>query len=260
MPPPKILDSHIHLWPATATSSTNHSWMTPGHHLSKRHSITDYNAICTPNVAGFVYVETDRFLPSAKPGLGDDVKDWAKEPLSEIAFLRRIVEGAPQEGDGFVKEDAGRMKGAVVYAPLHLDPEQLERYFEAARKVAGEELWERVVGVRYLLQGKEDGEVERLLGSEGWMRNVLRLREGRGGKGWVCDVGIDTHRDGVSLVEVVGRFIKEVRKKENDDGKGRVRFVLSKCCTSHILWSGQMRCDIVWSFLGFEHRRKKADG
>lgn len=205
--------------------------MTPGHHLSKQHSIEDYDSVSTENVAGFVYVETDRYLPSAEPAASDRaaLQVWAAEALSEIAFLRRIAEGKPEPGDGFQTQvQADKMKGAVVYAPLHLSPAQFESYLELARQTAGETMWQRVVGFRYLLQGKREGEVEKLLQSEGWMENVLSLRDGREGMGWTFDFGVDTHRDGVEMVEYVGIFIQKVRKRE-EDGKGHVRFVLSKC-------------------------------
>ena len=82
--------------------------MTPGHPLSKRHGISDYLAITSPQPAGFIYVETDRYLPSAEPNISDSdsdedvkgkLKEWAKEPLEEVRFLRRIVEGMPEGGD-----------------------------------------------------------------------------------------------------------------------------------------------------------------
>jgi L-rhamnono-1,4-lactonase len=59
--PPKILDTHIHLWPSTALTPKNHAWMTdPPHILTKRHGISDYLRVA-PDVDGFVYVETDRY-------------------------------------------------------------------------------------------------------------------------------------------------------------------------------------------------------
>ncbi|KAL7780431.1 hypothetical protein CFE70_010454 [Pyrenophora teres f. teres 0-1] len=106
MAPQQILDTHIHLWPSTATSSSNHSWMTRGNILAKRHGISDYLAITSPPPQGFIYVETDRRLPSTEPNIPDSASSseirkelelWAKEPLDELRFLRRIAEGTPKK-------------------------------------------------------------------------------------------------------------------------------------------------------------------
>ncbi|KAF7569035.1 hypothetical protein PtrM4_114500 [Pyrenophora tritici-repentis] len=166
MAPQQILDTHIHLWPSTATSSSNHSWMTRGNILAKRHGISDYLAITSPPPQGFIYVETDRRLPSAEPNIPDsassseirkELESWAKEPLDELRFLRRIAEGTPEEGDGFMQEHGNRMFGCVIYAPFHLSPKVFNEYLAIAKDVAGEKLWSKVAGFRYLLQGKGDG-------------------------------------------------------------------------------------------------------
>ncbi|KAL2350373.1 hypothetical protein BJ546DRAFT_1068439 [Cryomyces antarcticus] len=39
---PPILDSHVHLWPASASNSSSHSWMTPGHPLAHPHLVPNY--------------------------------------------------------------------------------------------------------------------------------------------------------------------------------------------------------------------------
>ncbi|KAF1851522.1 uncharacterized protein K460DRAFT_36570 [Cucurbitaria berberidis CBS 394.84] len=255
MPPSRILDSHIHLWPSTATQPTNHGWMAPGHHLAKRHGISDYRSVANvkrssskeeveeenPIPVSFIYVETDRYLPSSTPEIEEErdsdeekrrkLSKWASEPLSEVKFLRRIVEGKPEEGDGFAPSDAAWMKGAVLWAPFHLSPSLFSTYLQIAEEVAGPALWARVVGFRYLLQGKAEGEVKRLVESEDWLQNIVSLRDGRGGKGWAFDVGVDTHRDGVEQLEHVGGMIAEVRRREaNSGGQGHVRFVLNHLC------------------------------
>lgn len=235
MPPSRVLDSHIHLWPSTALEPTNHAWMKSGHPLVRRYGIEDYLQATNPQPAGFIYVETDRYLPS--PTLSIQPTDsaaekrrklevWAQEPLEEIRYLRRIVEDRPASGDGFSPGDGERMKGCVLWAPFHLDPALFQLFLELAEDAAGPALWDRVVGFRYLLQGKAEGEVQKLVSSEAWLDNVASLSTGRGGRGWAFDVGVDTHRDGVERLGEVAGMIAGVRKREAGDR--RVRFVLSK--------------------------------
>lgn len=216
----------------------------PTHILSKRHGISDYKATtgsspAGSSLAGFIYVETDRYLPSKTPDVYPNaseeqvkkaLKEWARAPLQELEFLRRVVEDTPQEGDGFETGEGEMMKGAVVWAPFHLSPSLFNVYLEIAESVAGPRLWERVVGFRYLLQGKEDGEVASLVGSGEWVANVVSLGKGRGGRGWAFDVGVDMNRDGTEPLGAVGGMVREVREREgyNDSGTLPVRFVLSK--------------------------------
>ena len=216
----------------------------PTHILSKRHGISDYKATtgsspAGSSLAGFIYVETDRYLPSKTPDVYPNaseeqvkkaLKEWARAPLQELEFLRRVVEDTPQEGDGFETGEGEMMKGAVVWAPFHLSPSLFNVYLEIAESVAGPRLWERVVGFRYLLQGKEDGEVASLVGSGEWVANVVSLGKGRGWRGWAFDVGVDMNRDGTEPLGAVGGMVREVREREgyNDSGTLPVRFVLSK--------------------------------
>lgn len=216
----------------------------PTHLLSKRHGVSDYKATTSSSLtgsslAGFIYVETDRYLPSKAPDLYPNaseeqvkkaLEEWARAPLQELEFLRRVVEDTPQEGDGFEPGEGEMMKGAVVWAPFHLSPSLFNAYLEIAEGTAGPMLWEKVVGFRYLLQGKEEGEVTNLVGSEEFVENVVSLGKGRGGRGWAFDVGVDINRDGTEPLRAVGGTIREVREREgyNDSGALPVRFVLSK--------------------------------
>ncbi|KAF2627534.1 hypothetical protein BU25DRAFT_341336 [Macroventuria anomochaeta] len=247
MPPSRILDSHIHLWPSTSTTSKDHGWMTdPTHFLAKRHGISDYKDVTQTSPAGsalkgFIYVETDRYLPSkisdissgaSKEEVEEVFRDWAKAPLEELRFLKRIVEGEGKEGDGFELGDGELMKGVVVWAPFHLPVSIFNAYHQVAEKVAGPKLWERIVGFRYLLQGKEEGEVKKLVSSEDWIENIVSLGKGRGGKGWAFDIGVDIHRDGPDPLGAVGEMIQRVRERESTDKNGTqpVRFVLNHLC------------------------------
>ena len=257
MAPTRILDSHIHLWPSTSTTSKDHGWMTdPSHFLAKRHGISDYKAVTSSSpagssLAGFVYVETDRYLPTKTPDINANaskqeiekaLNEWAKAPLEELRFLRRIVEQRPQDGDGFEQGDGELMKGAVIWAPFHLSTSLFNAYLAIAEDVAGMELWERIVGFRYLLQGKEDGEVKKLVSSKDWIENIVGLGKGRGGKGWAFDIGVDINRDGTEPLDAVGEMVQQVRSLEAQEGTNGqpVRFVLSELIISkRSVWSGR---------------------
>lgn len=222
--------------------------MAPNHLLAKRHGISDYLSIASsPPPAGFIYVETDRYLPSpfpsdisSSPSSEQEIEEakqklsqWAAQPLEEIKFLRRIAEAKPDDGDGFTPQEADKMLGCVVYGPLHLSPALFRIYLELAEQTAGPQLWSKVVGFRYLLQGKGDGVVQRMLqeNEESWVSNLSVLRRGNDGRGWAFDVGVDINRDGTGPMGAVGKLIAKVRQEEKkkgvEEGKG-VRFVLSK--------------------------------
>jgi hypothetical protein len=208
--------------------------MTPGHLLAKRHGIADYLAVVSPTPAGFVYVETDRYLPSPAPDIISEDEDsiksklqtWAEEPLEEIRFLKRIVEGQAQESDGVNPGQGALMKGCVIYAPFHVSPHIFQTYLHIAQEVAGPELWNKVVGFRYLLQGKKEGQVQTLVSSDHWLQNILSLSQGRNGRGWTFDVGVDVNRDGEAGLLAVGDMVREVRKRENGTGRS-VKFIMS---------------------------------
>ncbi|KAL5401668.1 hypothetical protein PMIN03_011308 [Paraphaeosphaeria minitans] len=235
--PPTILDSHIHLWPSTATSPKDHAWMTPGLPLAKRHGVQDYaaaTAAAPVRLAGFVYVETDRHVPSAsvdlRPGssLGEgdveaELRAWARAPLEEFAFLRRVVEGRVQEGDGARGDDGAMLKGMVIWAPFHVQEEVFGTFLRLARDVLGEEAWARVVGFRYLLQGRTAEEVKSIIGNERFVRNV-KFACGKEERRLAFDVGIDAHRDGIEALEAVVALIEGVEEEEG------VNFVLNHLC------------------------------
>ena len=218
--------------------------MTPNHALAKRHGISDYLAAAAPAPTGFIYVETDRALPASSPHVTSiasaaearhALESWAAAPLDEIRFLRRIAEESPQEGDGFAAGDGTRLKGVVLWAPFHVPAALFQTYLRLAEDEAGPALWARVVGFRFLLQGKREGEVAALVRSVAWVENVVALAEGRGGLGWAFDVGVDTHRDGVEGLELVADMVDEVRRQEKKKGGSNepVRFVISTSSLTH---------------------------
>jgi L-rhamnono-1,4-lactonase len=247
-----LLDSHIHLWPETSTSPNHHGWMSPGHFLATRHGISDYNndlLASAVQLSGFVYVETDRYLPSLIPDINQDAvaemtkesqtKDlvtlklqaWADEPLEELRFLRRMVEDTPQDGDGFEPGQGDKLAGCVIWAPFHLPIELFDLYLGMAEQVSGPCLWQKVVGFRYLLQGiKEEERLRNLLESKSWLQNILTLRRGRDGMGRAFDIGVDAHNGGIWQLEAAADMIGRIRELEGDGQNGRVSFVLNHLC------------------------------
>jgi predicted TIM-barrel fold metal-dependent hydrolase len=214
--------------------------MQPDHFLAKRHEISEYLAVATPVPTGFVYVETDRYLPSPTPHIHENnsedenkekLESWAKEPIEEIRFLKRVLQG----------ENGDLMKGVVLWAPFNIPPTQFQTYLGIAKDVAGSDLWNRVVGFRFLLQGKKEGEVSTLVTSENWLANIVSLAQGRNGKGWAFDVGVDVHRDGEQGLEDVVDMIRAVREREADSG-ANVRFILSK---SHLPYPSPKRNSVL---------------
>jgi L-rhamnono-1,4-lactonase len=195
-------------------------------YLARQFSIREYlqaSSSTSPiaSVRGFVYVETDRELG---PQESSDMAQWARGPLDEIAFLKRIVEGTPakDQDEGFEPGHGDLMKGAVIWAPLNRGLEDARAYVKAARGVAGERTWERIKGFRFLLQGvKEKKKFEELVTSDGFVQSLREM-----GKFWSFDVGVDQRQGGVWQLEMVVDMIERVRggvPKED-----QVVFILSR--------------------------------
>lgn len=227
MPSQRVVDSHIHLWPRSAAKPASHAWMKEVDYLAKQYSVNDYKAAATStsgsdefDLQGFVYVETDRVVQKV---YGDDVQTWAAESLREIAFLRRIVEGTPEENEGFDATPSRLLKGIVAWAPLDRGVAGFQQYLSAAREVAGEETWKKIRGCRYLLQGVRDmGDFENLVNGKEFL-DLLKLL---GEEGWSFDVGIDQHSGGVwqlyEFADTIGRVHDEIESKD------KTIFILSK--------------------------------
>lgn len=215
----RIVDSHVHLWPMSASNNDSHAWMNPGERLARQYSIDDYKlaaGVSDPTRIELVYVETDRRI---KPG--DRVQDWALEPLQEIAFLRRIVEGDASLGEGFTDRDSLLLKGIVAWAPLNKGVQGFEEYIQEAKRTAGQPTWDRVKGFRFLLQGIKDQTTFQDIVKSQEVRDILKSF----GKTWSFDVGVDQRQGGVWQLEMVAELIESV----STDSKNEVFFVLSKC-------------------------------
>lgn len=249
-PPNRILDSHIHLWPASASNLQGHSWMTPGHHLTRQYGIQDYlSSAASRKPDGFVYVETDRALPplpellkrftssSSSPptklengdatwGEAEDeaFQTYVAEPLREVEFLRRIVEddaSNEDEGHGAGQGNGKLMRGAVAWAPVQLGRKGVQRFLELAEERAGSRAWKVVKGFRFLLQGIRDEAAFRELAlGRPWIEGLKEL----GRRGYSFDVGVDERQGGVWQLEVAGEMIQKLREEEGSD----IVLILSK--------------------------------
>ncbi|KAK7557076.1 hypothetical protein IWX50DRAFT_242072 [Phyllosticta citricarpa] len=228
---PRILDSHIHLWPASAANEDGHTWMTPDAPLTRPYLLSDY--LTTTHgapIVGAVFVETDRRLTPV-----DDEADEATiltrcaGPLDEMAWLRSLVE----------HDDTGRemLWGLVPWAPFDATPAAFQRYLDAAEKTTGAAAWARVRGWRYLVQGiTNEAAFRGLVGSSGWMENLREC----GRRDWCFDIGVDARSGGVWQLEAVADMCEKVRQFEDAEGagqrgQGRLTFILNHLCKPDML-------------------------
>ncbi|KAI0207031.1 hypothetical protein F4808DRAFT_406276 [Astrocystis sublimbata] len=213
-----IIDAHIHLYPSSELDTL--SWCTPENPLAKQRSVEDYKAasagVQPAPPQGFIFVETDR-----KHDLAAGVKDGSgwKDPLAEVAWLRRIVTGEPRDGEGHTKDDAKLCAAYIPWAPLPSGPEAMERYIEKVKEVAGDS-WEKVRGFRYLLQFQPD----RTMLTDEFIESLKLL----GRKGLVFEVGVDQHRRGRGQLEELLEMID--RAHEGVPAEEKVVFIINHMC------------------------------
>ena len=164
---PRIIDSHIHLWPASASNESGHRWMTPGFILSKEHVLSNYFSVASSEVDGIVYVETDRRLEDPT---SSSLETWAAQAIKELQFLKSIVEGE------YGAKDAEMLKGIVPWAPLHKGKDVFEEWMSLAEKTMGKQTWGRVKGFRFLLQAiTNQAEFEELVFSDEFIAVLKEL-------------------------------------------------------------------------------------
>ncbi|KAF9882123.1 amidohydrolase [Colletotrichum karsti] len=212
-----IVDSHIHLYPETEIETL--AWATPENPLAKQHSVSDYNTATgkPANLKGFIFLETDR-----KHDLEAGVRDasgW-EFPLMEVSWLRRIAEGKPRDGEGHSDEDKDLCLGIIPWAPLPSGPAAMEKYLDHVKEVAGENVWPKIRGFRYLLQDKPHGTglTEDFIGS---LKLLGRL-------GYVFDLGVDQHRRGNKQLDEALEIISRAHEGVSEDEK--VTFIINHLC------------------------------
>ncbi|KAL1296599.1 hypothetical protein AAFC00_000092 [Neodothiora populina] len=231
MAPTVITDSHVHLWPQSAANPAGHSWMKPGHMLTKEHILSDYRKACSglsssPSssddesvVKGIVYVETDRRLAANKHNR--PIQEWAAEPTEEVRFLRSIIKG------DYGEPDSQMLLGLVLWAPLDQGLAAFESWLSHAEEVAGAETWARVKGFRMLLQAIHDQtEFENLVFSDDFIAILKSL--GTRSKRFSFDVGVDQHSGGAWQLEAMVKVIEKVNDGAREEE--RVTFVLDHLC------------------------------
>nr|OQO16914.1 hypothetical protein B0A51_16055 [Rachicladosporium sp. CCFEE 5018] len=224
MAPSSLIDSHIHLWPASASNKNAHTWMTPGMPLAKPHLLSNYllatqdKTVTTarnPTVEGVVYVETDRaLLPPTS-----DLTSWAAEALKEITFLLSIVSG------DYGPEANTKLLGIVLWAPMDQPTSTILEWLELAEQTAGSETWKRVKGFRFLLQGlREEAKFREVVLDGPFVKNLKIL----GRRGFSFDLGVDQHSSGAWQLEIVEQAMR--RAHEGVEEGEKVTFIVNHLC------------------------------
>ncbi|CVL06415.1 uncharacterized protein FMAN_03698 [Fusarium mangiferae] len=211
-----IIDSHIHLFPASETSSL--SWYTNEHPLAGQHSVDQYREATAsePSLSGFIFVETDRKNDLKSGEL--DGSGWMG-PLSELAWIERIALGKPRPHEGHSTEDQELCLGIVLWAPLPSNADAMKLYLLRVEEAAGL-AWPRVKGFRYLLQDEPYGTMLQ----DSFIQNTKLL----GRRGFTFDVCIDLHRRGQQQIKDLVAFAKLTRETVPENEK--VVLVLDHIC------------------------------
>ncbi|WYZ41638.1 hypothetical protein EsH8_V_000533 [Colletotrichum jinshuiense] len=212
-----IVDSHIHLYPENEIETL--AWASPENPIAKQRSVSDYIAATgsPQNLKGFIFLETDR-KHDLEAG-ARDASGW-EFPLMEVAWLRRIAEGKPRDGEGHSPDQSALCLGIVPWAPLPSGAAVMEKYLDHVKDVAGEQTWPKIRGFRYLLQDKPHG-----TGLTDEFISSLKLL---GKRGFVFDLGVDQHRRGKQqlddALEIISRAHEGVPEEE------KVTFVINHLC------------------------------
>ncbi|KAI9659830.1 MAG: hypothetical protein M1821_001181 [Bathelium mastoideum] len=229
----RLIDSHIHLWPAAEANADQHAWM-KNHPLAKRYSIEDYldatgesthGPIEDRQLKGFVYVETDRRLVHEEAE--NNLEAWTTKTLDELRWLRRIVESKAQAGEGHGENGSRLLLAVVAWAPIHKGPERFSQYVELARDVAGPDTFARIKAFRFLLQPITD---ETKFREVALAEQTIQTLKGfkRNGNDFAFDVGVDQRSGGVWQLEQAVEMIEKVHAGE--DSNDKVTFVLNHLC------------------------------
>lgn len=221
-----IVDSHIHLFPASHLPSL--TWYTPSSPLGSQHSVAEYRSANSSSyqstseppkdssrrppthLRGFIFLETDRISSLSS-------SNW-QNALDEVSFLSRIVRGEPVEGEGHIPEDSSLCLGIVPWAPVPAGPEALKEYMALVReRVQTPEVWNKIRGVRYLMQDKPAGT---MLGE-----NFIKGLKWLGKEGLTFDLGVDARQGGLEQLREAVEMMKKVYS-ENSEGEG-IRMIIS---------------------------------
>lgn len=195
MPTP-IVDSHIHLFPASHLPTL--AWYTLDSPLGAQHSVDEYrhasSSISTESttgeskyIRGFIFLETDRI--SSVAGGQPDSPGWM-HALDEVSFLARVALGEPVAGEGHDAAQRDLCLGIIPWAPVPGGPEALSSYMAKVKeRTRTEQVWRKVRGVRYLVQDKPAGVMLQTEFMEGlrWL----------GQQDLTFDLGVDARQGGL---------------------------------------------------------------
>lgn len=211
-----IVDSHIHLWPASAANEYGHRWMIKGFILSKQHVLSNYVSVSSSYPpSAVVYIETDRRLEDPSTS---SLTTWAAQPIEELLFLRSIVEGE------YGARDAEVLKGIIPWAPVHRGKALFEQWLALAQKTMGAKTWGRVKGFRFLLQAITDRtEFEKLVLSEDFIAILKSFNQP--GRQFSFDVGVDQRSGGTWQLEVFAQVLERVYRDVPEEQ--RTVFIMS---------------------------------
>lgn len=227
MPTP-IVDSHIHLFPASHLPTL--AWYTPDGPLSAQHSVDQYRHATTSvstssNTAdekylrGFIFLETDR-ISSVDETETSNNPGWG-HALDEVSFLTCIAQGKPIAGEGHKPEDKDLCLGIVPWAPVPGGPGALSTYMEKVKERTGaEEIWRKVCGVRYLVQDKPAGVMleQRFIDAISWL----------GREGLTFDLGVDARQGGLGQLREAVEMMERVYSSAKKNGERPVTMVISE--------------------------------
>lgn len=233
-----IIDSHIHLFPASHLPTL--SWYGPDSPLGSQHCVDEYrlataSAPVTPDssnsptnpvyLRGYVFVETDRVSsveerinPADGGGSGDG--DGWKHVLDEVALLARIIRGEAVDGDRYRHTDRPDCLGIVSWAPVPGGVEVLKKYMQRVKEVTvtDGDVSKKVCGVRYLIQDKPAGVMLKSTFIDGlkWL----------GREGLTFDLGVDARQGGLGQLREAVEMMKQIY--EDVDEKEQVVIIISK--------------------------------
>ena len=195
-----IIDTHIHIYPASEVDTL--AWCSPGHKLRGQFSIEQYKSATKDDssLRGFVFVETDRVHHL------ESEAGW-EQPLSEVEWIMRVAAGKPRAGEGHLPGDWSKCLAIVPWAPIPLGGEGLARYVEQVNLRAGE-IGDRIVGFRYLLQGRPKGTMLQA----GFIDGLRWLGERR----YSFDLGVDCRSGGLWQLDEAIEMIRKVQNGVSD--------------------------------------------
>ncbi|KAA8642104.1 hypothetical protein EYZ11_001209 [Aspergillus tanneri] len=229
-----IVDSHIHLFPESHLPTL--AWYDPDGPLASQHSIDEYRIATVSSspspdssqstyLRGFIFLETDRISAVDE----ESGKCWS-HALDEVSLLARIIVGTPIPGEGHREDDHRLCLGFVPWAPVPGGPVALERYLALVKERTGtEEVWNKVRGVRYLVQDKPAGVMLQSDFIEGlkWL----------GRQRLTFDLGVDARQGGLWQLREAVDMLRRVYEGTDNEKESNIIFIIGMASTKcHSSW------------------------